>query len=390
MSRSGLRVLVAHSFYRVPGGEDGAVRQQVELLSRRHHVELLARQNADLTGGLSTARRMTFSSRERSEVESLVDRFRPDVIHLHNAYPALGPSVHLVAHKRAIPLVMTMHNFRLRCPNGYMFTEGEPCRRCEGGLYHNAVIHRCFPSRSQAMGYATALWAHRVLMRLDDKVDLYMTPSDFMRRRMLDWGFEDSRVEVVRNFTTGLKRSERLGSYGLYLGRISSEKGIDVLLRSLSKAGDPPFKVAGDGPVLNALQELAAGLGLHHTEFLGRLSRDEVERTLADARYVALPSSWDENAPLAALEAMASGKPLLVTSTGGLVELVENGEGLECPIGDVDAIAAAIVRLSTEDDLCRALGERAVKRADSDFTPEAHLGRLQAVYEKCLATKRAD
>ena len=390
MSRSGLRVLVAHSFYRVPGGEDGAVRQQVELLSGRHDVELLARQNSNLAGGLSTTRRMTFSSSERSDVESFIDRFRPDVIHLHNAYPALGPSVHLVAHKRSIPLVMTVHNFRLRCPNGYMFTEGEPCRRCEGGLYNNAVMHRCFPSRSQAMGYAATLWTHRFLLRLDEKVDIYMTPSEFMRRRMLDWGFEDARVEVVRNFTTGLQRSERLGSYGLYLGRISSEKGIDVLLRSLRKAGDPPFKVAGDGPALNELRALAAELELQHTEFLGRLSRDEVERTLADARYVAMPSSWDENAPLAALEAMASGKPLLVTSTGGLVELVSNGEGLECPIGDVDAIAAAIARFSTEDDLCRALGERAAMRADSDFTPETHLARLEAVYDKCVAAKRVD
>lgn len=366
------------------------MRQQVELLSGRHQVELLARQNTNLAGGLSTARRMTFSSRERSDVESFIDRFRPDVIHLHNAYPALGPSVHLVAHKRSIPLVMTVHNFRLRCPNGYMFTEGEPCRRCEGGLYNNAVMHRCFPSRSQAMGYAAALWTHRFLLRLDEKVDIYMTPSEFMRRRMLEWGFEDARVEVVRNFTTGLQRSERLGSYGLYLGRISSEKGIDVLLRSLRKAGDPPFKVAGDGPALNELRTLATELELQHTEFLGRLSRDEVERTLADARYVAMPSSWDENAPLAALEAMASGKPLLVTSTGGLVELVSNGEGLECPIGDVDAIAAAIARFSTEDDLCRALGERAAARADSDFTPETHLERIEAVYDKCLAAKRMD
>ena len=384
-----MRILVAHSFYRIPGGEDGYVRQQVELLGRNHAVELLARSNSELAGGLSTLRGMTYSLGIRAEVDSLIRDFRPDVIHLHNAYPSLGPSVHLAAKKRSIPLVMTVHNFRLRCPNGYMFTEGESCRRCEGGLYYNAAIHRCFPSRGQAAGYAAALWTHRFMLRLDGKVDLYLTPSDFMRRRMLDWGFDGARVEVVRNFTVDHEDSVEPGSYGLYLGRISSEKGIDVLLRALKETGDPPFKIAGDGPALGELKALAVDLDLRNTEFLGRLSQQRVRPTLRDARYLALPSSWDENAPLAALEAMAFGRPLLVTATGGLLELVANGEGLVCPVGDVAALAATINRLSTENDTCRALGMRGLERARAEFTPETHLKRLEEAYDMCLSRKSA-
>ncbi|CAN5495550.1 glycosyltransferase family 4 protein [soil metagenome] len=380
-----MRILIAHSFYRIAGGEDGYVQQQIELLRERHTVELLARRNAELTGGLSTVREMTFSRRSNDDVDSIVRDFRPDLIHLHNAYPSLGPSVHLVASKRSIPLVMTVHNFRLRCPNGYMFTEGESCRRCEEGFYQNAVIHRCFPSRGQAAGYATALWTHRFLLRLDRKVSLYITPSEFVRRRMLEWGFDDSSVEVVRNFTSVHEESVEPGTYGLYLGRISSEKGIDVLLRALKEAGDPPFKIAGDGPILNELQELAGQLGLRNTEFLGRLSRSEVLATLRNSRFAALPSSWDENAPLAALEAMALGRPLLVTATGGLVELVQGGEGLVCPVGDVSALAAALRELSTNDDRCRELGQAALSRARKEFRPEAHLTRLESAYESLLA-----
>ena len=380
-----MRILVAHSFYRIPGGEDGYVRQQAELLRQRHTIELLEHHNEELVGGMATLKDMTYSLRTKTSVGSVIRNFRPDLIHLHNAYPSLGPAVHLAAAKASVPLVMTVHNFRLRCPNGYMFTEGESCRRCEGGIYTNAVMHNCFPSRGQAAGYAVALWTHRFLLRLDKKVSLYLTPSEFVRRRMLEWGFDEERVEVVRNFTTVHENSVEPGVFGLYLGRISSEKGLDVLLRSLRKAGDPPFKIVGDGPILEDLKELAAHLELRNTDFLGRLSRDAVPEVLRASRFLVLPSSWDENAPLAALEAMALGRPLLVTATGGLVELVRNGEGIACPVGDDNALAAAIRQLNEDDDKCRALGTEGLRRAKHDFVPQTHLDRLEAAYQRCLA-----
>jgi len=380
-----VRILLAHSFYRIPGGEDGYVRQQAELLRERHTIELLERHNDELSGGMSTLKDMTFSLQTRSGVNSVIRDFQPDLIHLHNAYPSLGPAVHLAAAKASIPLVMTVHNFRLRCPNGYMFTEGESCRRCEGGLYTNAVMHNCFPSRGQAAGYAAALWTHRFLLRLDKKVNLYLTPSEFVRRRMLEWGFDEERVEVVRNFTAVHENSAEPGVYGLYLGRISSEKGIDVLLRSLRKAGDPTFKIVGDGPILDDLKELAAHLELRNTDFLGRLAPDAVRAVVRESRFLVLPSSWDENAPLAALEAMALGRPLLVTATGGLVELVRNGEGIACPVGDENALASALRLLNEDDDKCRALGTEALRRAKEEFVPQTHLDRLEAAYERCLA-----
>lgn len=384
-----MRILVAHSFYRISGGEDRYVEQQVDLLRQRHEVELLARRNTDLEGGLATARRMTFSRAQKSDVDAVVRDFRPEIIHLHNAYPSLGPSVHLASQKRSIPLVMTVHNFRLRCPNGYQFTEGALCRRCEKGLYHNAVMHRCFSSRAQALGYATALWTHRFVLGLDRKVALYITPSAFMRSRMLEWGFEDSRVEVVRNFTDVSGAAAEPGSFGLSLGRISPEKGIDVLLHALAKAGDPPFKIAGDGPVLEDLTQLSSRLGLRNTEFLGRISSDEVPTLLARSRFVVLPSLWDENAPLAALEAMAMGRPLLVTNTGGLVELVQHGEGLTCTVGDVEELGASIYKLMSDDNLCRETGALALRRARQEFVPEEHLKRLEGAYERARKLPRS-
>ena len=385
-----LRVLLAHSFYRLPGGEDRYVEQQASLLRTRHEVGTLWRHNRDLVPGISTAARMVVTGRQR-EVDRAFGAFRPDIAHLHNAYPALGASVHLAAERTGVPLVMTVHNFRLRCPNGYMFTEGAPCHRCERGMYAHAFMHACFPSRAQAASYAASLWVHRFVLRLERKVSVFITPSEFVRARMIAWGMEPHRIEVVRNFTEVRSDATAPGEYGIFLGRLSAEKGIDVLLRALAAAGDPPFRIAGDGPVEAALKALAEELRLTNTRFLGRIPSEHVPELLRTARYLALPSMWDENAPLAALEAMAAGRPLLVTANGGLPELVRGGEGLQCPPGDVEALAGSIRRLHADDRLCREMGGRAAERAAAEFTPEHHLARLEDAYARArsIASSRA-
>lgn len=381
-----MRVLVAHSFYRLPGGEDRYVSQQVPLLERRHEVRLLARRNTELRTGLSTATRMAFSRATVRDVEEALADFSPDVVHLHNAYPSLGPAVHLAAERRGIPLVMTVHNFRLRCPNGYMFTEGAPCRRCESGVYAHAVLHRCFASRAQSASYATALWLHRFVLRLQDRVSAFITPSGFVAGRLLEWGVAPARVEVVRNFTELTGPPPHLGSYLMYLGRLSGEKGVDVLLRAARAAGDPPLRIVGDGPVRAALSRLARDLGLARTEFVGQVEADEVPALLRGARAVVLPSVWDENAPIAALEAMALGRPLVVARVGGLPELISSGEGFGCEPGDVDGLAATLRTVVEDDEACGRAGRRAQARAAAEFSPGHHLDRLEGVYSKVTAT----
>jgi glycosyltransferase involved in cell wall biosynthesis len=380
-----VRILIAHCFYRLPGGEDRYVEQQLDVLGPRHTVELLARRNEDLGGNLDTARRMLKSDKETRAVEDTIAGFKPDVIHLHNSYPSLGPAVQLAAQRQGVPLVMTVHNFRLRCPNGYMFTEGKPCYRCEGGLYHNALLHNCFPSRGQAATYAAALWLHRFVLRVQDKVTLFLTPSRYVSERVLSWGFDPRRVKVVRNFTDISPRAGIPGSYGIYVGRLSSEKGLDVMLRALAHAGDPPFRIVGDGTVRGELDALTRELGLTNTVFEGRVAPAQVSELLEDARYAAMPSLWDEVAGIAALEAMAMGRPLLVTEKGGLPELIENGEGLLARAGDVEDTAAKIKLLMEDDASWSEMSKRALTRARAEFTPEAHAIELERSYEQALA-----
>ena len=379
-----LRVLVAHSFYRLSGGEDRYVTDQIELLRHRHVVELLRRDNDDLPGGAATLAQMTFSRTQERAVAEVVRGFGPDVVHLHNAYPSLGPAVHRAAGRLGVPLVMTVHNYRLRCPNGYMFTEGGRCTRCEGGAYFNAVMHRCFESRAQAAGYATALWIHRFALDLADRVDLFIAPSEFVGRRLLGWGLPPERVAVVPHPTILRPATTAPGDYGLYVGRLSPEKGLDLLLDALRAAGDPPFKIVGGGPLLERLEARAHAIGLVGTEFTGHVSSDDVGGLLAGARFVVVPSLWEEVAGLAALEAMAAGRALLVADSGGLPELVRDGEGLSFPAGDAQALADGITRLLGDAELCAAAGERGLARARSEFSPERHLEGLESAYRRVL------
>jgi glycosyltransferase involved in cell wall biosynthesis len=382
-----VRILIAHSFYRTPGGEDRYVNQQMDLLGAHHDLKLLSARNEDLEPGLRTAFRMAFSPKMQRSVEKTMRRFGPDVVHLHNAYPSFGPAVHLSARRFKVPIVMTVHNYRLRCPNGYLFTEGSICHRCVGGNTLNAVFHDCFPARSQAAAYAASLWTHRYVLKLHDKVDVFIAPSEFMRRKLLSWEIPPDRVELVRNFTDITVASEsRQGSYGAYVGRLSSEKGLDLLLKALVLAGDPPFRFVGDGPARPELQALATALGLRRTRFEGRVATAEIEPFLRDARFVSFPSRWNENAPLAALEAMAMGLPLLVADIGGLPELVEEGAGLSFRAGDEHGLAEGLSRLMRDDRLCRSLGETARTRALEEFNPLRHRTRLEAVYRKAAAS----
>ena len=375
-----MKILVAHSFYKTFGGEDRYVGQYMDLLSDVHDVALLERTNADLPGNVRTAARMIFSRREGASVDKALAEFAPDVVHLHNPYPGFGPAVHLAVRRRGVPLVMTIHNFRLRCPNSLMFTEGELCRRCERGVYAHAWFHDCFPTKSQAVGYSVGLWMHRFLLKLEDKVDIFVVPSRFMQDQLETWGIGRDRTALVRNFTDVPAGSPSPGRFGLYFGRLSPEKGLDDLVDALKIAGDPPFRIVGDGLLRDQVARQIADRGLKNTTLEQRIPAEEVPRLLHDARFVVLPSVSHENAPLAALEAMAAARPLVVTDRGGLPELVEGGAGLTCRAGDPKDLARAVQTLMDDVDLCQDAGERGALRAQRDFGPQAHLEQLERVY----------
>ena len=264
-----------------------------------------------------------------------------------------------------------------------MYTQGAACQRCVDGRYDNAIRHDCFPSTQQAVGYAAALWFHRFGLRLEDKVAIYIAPSRFVQRRLAEWGFPPERIALVRNFTTPPDSVAPIGEHGLYLGRLSDEKGVDVLLRALARLGDPPFDIAGDGPAAGRLRALAQNLGLRRVRFAGSLPVTDVPAAIERARFVVFPSTWDENAPLAALESMGRGRPIVASAAGGLPELAEDGRGRLVPPGNVAALAEAITSYADPS------GRRSGRGASSGLRARVLLARAApARPARCLRARR--
>ena len=385
-----MRILIAHAFHRLPGGENRYVERQMDLLQEHHDIHLLGRDNTHLPQKARTAAAMAYSRGAVGEVEDAINSFRPDLVHLHNPYPAFGPAVHLACRRTKTPLIQTIHNFRLRCPNGLMFTEGKNCTRCIGGNYTHALMHDCFPTKTQAAGYAGALWMHRVGLRLERHVDAFVAPSRFMRERLLSWGIEAGRIVTIPNFVEeGAGVTSAAGSHGLYLGRLVAEKGVDVLIDALRAAGDPPFVIAGTGPEHTALADRAAQLGLRGVRFVGMVPEEDARRLVEDARYVVIPSLWDENAPLVALEAMAQGRPLIAASNGGLRELVATGAGLAFPTGDAATLAAAIRHLDDDTARCEELGTAGLRAVTDTYGARAHRDALETLYGTLTGSRRS-
>lgn len=375
------RLLIVHSFYRVPGGEDAYVRRQVKLLKEREWDVHLLEESSSGLGNLEASGRLILGIGSRGTTRARIREVSPEVVHLHNYWPTFGPAVHLETERRRIPLVVTVHNFRLRCPNGLCHTQEELCQRCVGGNHINAVLHECFDDGKQAATYALALWAHRFIFRMESKVSLFISPSDFMRDRLISWGLPSEKIMTIRNFAPVKPWSSAgAGTFGLFLGRASREKGLPILLQALRAAGDPPFIIAGGGPLEGQMRALAEQMSLKHVEFTGQVSPTRVEELLGQARFLVVPSLSEENAPLAAIEAMGAARPIIVSERGGLNELVTTGGGISVAPGDVTGLAAAIGELMSDDERCDEVGRRAHLFAEAETAPEKHAELLGAVY----------
>lgn len=377
-----MRVLVVHSQYRQPGGEDQYVKQQVDALRQSFEVGELIERNIDLDR-FRAAGSMAYSRSKIAAVEKKIRQFCPDIVHLHNPYPSLGPAVHLATSRTNTPLVVSIHNYRMRCPNGYFFTEGSLCTRCEAGNYLHALAHPCFPSKSQSLVYAGSLWIHRFVLRLENRVKHFVAPSEYVGAQLTEWGIEPDKVSVIRNFAPTPPTYElENGSYGMYLGRLSSEKGVDRLLMALAAADDLPFRIVGDGPEMPRLRYMVDRLNLRNVSFHGLVEHSQAQNLLRGCAYLVAPSLWHENAPLAVVEALGHGKPILVSPLGGLPELATGGGGLVVDPLDTERFAEALSSLANDPALWRRLGVRSRAYFELALTLEAHVEQLKRCYEK--------
>lgn len=347
-------------------------------------------------GALGDALSLVWNREAAAKLEQLVRETRPQVAHLHNIYHHLTPSILPVLRRHRIPAVMTLHDLRLLCPAIHMLRDEQPCERCKGGRFHEAVRGRCVKESRAASLLAAVETAHQSRRGLyPAAVGTFLCPSRFYVQKYAEWGYPPERLRHLPNFVDlDFWHPERLPPAGardavVYFGRISKEKGLRVLLdaQALWEAGHadgsiaeppPPLLIAGDGPCLGNLRARMALLKLRTATSLGPLGIEDLRAVLARAFCSVIPSRWYENAPMAALESLAVGVPVVGSDIGGLPELIVPGRTGEIAAPDDPAALLAALRRA------RALGPEAAKAARG--WAEAHAARSEhmAVLDRLL------
>jgi glycosyltransferase involved in cell wall biosynthesis len=327
---------------------------------------------------------MLYSFEARRRFARLLERSQPDVVHLHNIYHQLTPSIVDAARERGVPVVMTLHDYKLVCPRYDMLRHGRPCDACIDDGPVACLRYRCAGS----WGASLLLASESALQRARGAyqgVRKFLAPSRFLHAVLARAGFAPERLAYVPNFAAaagaadGAPEPQRF----LYAGRLSPEKGVLTLVQAACRLQRGELVVCGTGPLHSELERLAAAAPAGRVQLRGQLDPEALVRDMAAASFVVAPSEWFENAPFAVLEAMALGKAVLASHLGGLPELVQGGEtGELLPAGDLAAWAAALQRAVDEPERMRRLGAAARRRAGERFSLARHVERVEALYDE--------
>jgi glycosyltransferase involved in cell wall biosynthesis len=339
---------------------------------------------------VSTAGRMVWSPSARRGLDRVLADFRPDVVHLHNIYHQLSPSILAAIRAAGLPCVLTLHDYKLACPSYRMLDAGRPCDACVTGGPWQAARRGCKDgSRAASTLLALESWLHRRFGAYGP-VGVFLAPSEFLASVMRRAGVYPDRLRVLPLFLDPVAIAPRSAPGGravVYAGRLSAEKGVDVLIRAIAGLpADVPVEIAGDGPDRTALTELAERVAPGRVRFHGRLGIPALHDLIRAAAVVAVPSRWYENQPLAVLEAFGCAVPVVATDLGGLPELIDDGvDGHIVPADDAPALAAALRRITADPALSWQLGRAGRAKAEVRFAPTDHLTGLRSAYAAAAA-----
>jgi glycosyltransferase involved in cell wall biosynthesis len=338
-----------------------------------------------LEGMIRGAARMLYSTSARRGIEAVLDDFRPDVVHLHNIYHQLSPSVLRPIASRRVPAVMTLHDYKLACPSYQFLDHGNLCQACLGGHFHHAVLRRCKDGSLGASAVVAAELFVHTLSRAYAPVRIFICPSRFLAGRMRAARVFPERLHHVPHFidTRDMPVKSAPGDGMLIASRLAPEKGVDIAIRAVGMMGSSHLDIAGTGPEEARLRQLAETVAPGRVRFHGLLAKREVQQLMRAATVLVMPSRWYENQPMVVLEAMAMGVPVVGSNLGGLPELIVPGASGDLVAADDPAALAAALRPFVDDPAHGfAMRDTARQRIVDEFSPELHLARLQALYEQ--------
>lgn len=388
-----MNILMAHNYYQQPGGEDQIFAAESELLeSRGHRVVrfVLHNERVEEMSRAELARKTVWNADVYRELRELIREENIEVAHFQNTFPLISPAAYYAARAEGVPVVQSLHNYRLLCPNGLFFRDGHVCEDCLGKkIPWPGVAHACYRSSRSASGVvATMLSSHRALNTWTRTVDVYVAAlSSFGRRKFIEGGIPEEQIVVKPNFVPDPGPGEGLGGYAVFVGRLSTEKGIETLMEAWERlGGEVPLKVIGNGPLATTVQEAAERMtGI---EWLGQRSLEEMHEILGEAFFLVFPSVWYEGMPRILLESLAVGTPVIASNLGAMTELVRPGAtGLHFRPGDQGDLAEQVGWAFDHPGELARMRREARAEYESKYTAERNYRMLMEIYQ--YATERA-
>ncbi|MBN1870867.1 MAG: glycosyltransferase family 4 protein [Candidatus Omnitrophica bacterium] len=388
-----MRILIVHNRYKDPGGEDAVVRSERALLENfGEEVFLYERDNAEFDSRsilrkVSCLRTFSWSDKTYKEITDVIREFRPDIAHFHNIFYAISPSAYQACKDENVPVVQSLHNFRLFCANGLFFRDNKVCEDCVRKSWREGIVHRCFRKSAfmtaLIIGMISKHWKEGTWSEL---VDRYITASSFGRMKMIEAGIPEGKITVKPNFVypdPGF--SDEKKEFALYVGRLREEKGVDTLVQSWEKLPDVPLRIIGDGPMLNRLRALVDKRKISNVEFLGHVSQGQYEVNMRKARFLVVPSICYENFPRIVAEAFAFGIPVIASRLGSLAEIIEDGKtGLLFTPGDASDLGKKVRWMMAHDDGLAQMGKETRQMFEEKYTDRKNYRSLMEIYGKTL------
>lgn len=384
-----MRILQVYNQQRsVFGGEETVIKNTTAVLTRRgHEVMTAVRSSREIDSSLfrkmSAAINGIYSISAASEMERLIQRERPDVVHAHGIYPMWSPSIFSTCRRMGVPTILHVHCHYLTCPNWYHLRNNKVCEQCLGGKEYRCLVNNCRGSLAESAAYFVRAYVARATGLVTNNVTTFVAVSHFIKSQLVKAGFEASQIEVLPNVVLSARDrgdSPTRGDYVGYCGRLSPEKGVNIVLEAARRTG-LPLVIAGDGPERRELEKLAP----QNVSFLGHCGPKEVEAFYNNCRFLVLPSLSFEGFPMAAVEAMMHGRCVIGSRIGAIPEVIQDGRnGLLFEPGDSSRLAELMSSLWGDDARCRTYGDAARESVQSACSEGAFYNKLVSIYQSAI------
>jgi len=391
-----MKIVMCHNHYQQPGGEDLSFAQEARLLeSRGQEVVRYTKHNDEIreSGKLAAARCTIWNRETHRELRELLRDERPDVVHFTNTFPLISPSAYYAAREEGVAVVQSLRNYRLLCPNAQFMRDGKVCESCLGRRFAwPGVKHACYRgSRMGSFVVASMLAFHRFRKTWTNAVDMYYALTDVSRAKFIEGGLPAEKVAVKPNFIEPApNRGTGDGGFAVFVGRLSAEKGIDVLLEAWKQLDLPlELRIVGDGPLAATVEQAARSDS--RIRWLGRLPSEETISIVGEALCLVMPSLWYEGFPRTILEALAKGTPVVASRLGSMEEIVEHGStGFHFRPGDPVDLVKALKQINSGPSALQRMRRAARDEFLAKYTGDANYELLMDIYSKATGKPVAE